>query len=270
MRSHTYGFGIAVAALGLAVGCAPSRPPAQVSTDQSFAAYQNAEIESERQEFVEAKSKQLQDVDAEIGRLEAKLTYEASYANAPKRAEWSQRLWELRQKKEKLTAELDRAKTASPLEWRDMRGTLAVAVDTLQADANKIGVDIGRLFSSPEPRPSKLCSLNVTDAKASVVAAYNRVELTVTTSDMPALSSLRQSAQNLTQIHQYSSVVGKAGNASTVTLPVHVDYDTIAEGVRVKFTPDDPAQLPTLLSVIQTDAASLGSGGCPTTATPGA
>lgn len=261
---------LAFAVGGLGSGCATSPPPAQVPTNRSFAAYQDAEIETERQAFIISKQKQLHEVNDEIGRLDAKLAYEATYANAHQRAEWTQRLWELRQRQEKLTAEVDRASKASPLEWREMRGTLGVAIDTLQANANKIGDDISGWFHSPPPakRDSKLCPLDVPAAKAAVSTAADQVALTVVTTDTAALPSLRSGAEKLSSMRAYSSM--DRGKDTMVTIPVHVSFATVTDGVAIQFTPDDTSQLSTLMALIQQDAATLGTGSCPAPAPPGA
>ncbi|MBI5535813.1 MAG: hypothetical protein HY898_24050 [Deltaproteobacteria bacterium] len=269
MQSTTLRMALALTALGSVQGCVYAKAPSPPPGNQSFAAYQQAKLESVRQEFIQQKSERLQAVQTEIERLDARLTHEAPYADAEERAAWSQRLWELRQEQTRLQAEVDRARTATPAEWREMRGPVGNAIDVLQANAVKIAHDIDARFRSQKtenPTPTaqnRLCTLKVADQKTTVQAADDHVELTVVTANKPSIDSLRERAEAVAKTREYRAAdPEQKDRGSPVVVPVRVSVEPVTDGVKLKFTPDQPAQLATLQSAIGKDAQVLRSGGC--------
>ena len=198
---------IAVSGLVLtgALGCASSQATEQAE-NPSYSELREAELRSERQEFINDTQERLSTIETDINRLQARLDHEAQYVDASKRADWSQELFELKRERERLQAELNRAQTASDEEWEEMRGTLAGWVDSLQAGVAKASNEISEAVTS-EQAPAQigtsqrqnLCAMQVQQAKTDVQQEQQRVILTVTTQDQGSVKTLRQRARSLAQ-----------------------------------------------------------------------
>lgn len=245
----------------LAFGCGSqqSNTPPVAPEDDSFAQARQSELESERKEFVEERRQQLDELDTEISRLEARLEHEGKFANAEEKAEWSQRLFELRQDQRSARAELDRASQASPEEWEAMRGGLDAAFDTLQAGVGKVGSDIADLFRSSGTASAQpevdLCEMQVEGADATIVEAQDQLVVLMTTRNQDAVDELRERAEKLSQDAQQAAGSPQPGEeepsaasegAGTEERPpaliAGVSVENIEDGVRVIFTPAEGQQ----------------------------
>ncbi len=124
-------------------GC--SRPPA--SEPASYHAKLDKNLERDRADFVAKTNGRLADVDRQIGLMQAKIDAESPYVSEDKRADWMQQLFDLRQERRQLEAELKRAETASPPEWKAMRGNLGVMMDSLEAAVQQMAYEVRTAFS---------------------------------------------------------------------------------------------------------------------------
>jgi Skp family chaperone for outer membrane proteins len=113
----------------------------------------DAEIESERQQFIDGARERVANLTREMNDLEDRADKDSPYASADERAEWSQQLFELKQQRARLEAELDRAHTATAEEWKAMRGPLGRTLDTLEAAAQKLRHDVPVIFAIPDQEP---------------------------------------------------------------------------------------------------------------------
>jgi hypothetical protein len=240
------------AALALSCGSQQSTTPPVAPEDDSFAQAQQKELESERQEFIRERRQQLDELDTEISRLEARLEHEGKLANAEEKAEWSQQLFELRQEHSRARAELDRASQVGPEEWKEMRGDLDVTFDALQASVSKAGSDIADLFRSApsdiERAEVDLCEMQVEGADATIVEARDQLVVQLTTQDQDAVDELRQRAEKMAREAQKAAGSPQAdtspgapseGGATKEQSPLiaSVSVENIEDGVRVLFTP---------------------------------
>src|SRR5438105_2950468 len=95
---------LVVVAAATAVGC--GRPsPAEPS---SYHARVDENLERDRGEFIAKSNARLAEVDNQIGLLQAKIGAESAYVTEDKRAQWKQQLFDLRQERRQLDAEVKR------------------------------------------------------------------------------------------------------------------------------------------------------------------
>jgi hypothetical protein len=86
-------------------------------------------------------------LDREIRQLQTRIDGESQYVSADQRAEWRQDLFELEQDRRAAQASLDRARTASPAEWQEMRSTVGAGVDRVEAAVGQLGYTIRTAFA---------------------------------------------------------------------------------------------------------------------------
>lgn len=186
-----------------AAGCASERPEAK---DPSFETLRERELESERQEFIQERRQEISEVSKEMGDLKGKLSQPSESVEEPKRAAWSNSLFELEQERDRLSAELERAEGATEEEWKQMRGDLPMAVDSLQAGVSKLGNDISNLFTSDERKVSSdsgLCAVAVSGVDTEIESDGEGVLVEITTSQKQAVGDLQQRAEDLGQLKNY-------------------------------------------------------------------
>jgi hypothetical protein len=257
------GFIVGSLAAVLAFGCSSQKSS---SDPDSYSQIKQDELESERREYIKERQEQLNKLDTEISRLEARLENEAKFVDADEKADWTQELFELRQEQGKAQAELDRASQASPQEWAEMRSTVGGAVDTLQAGVNKTGAEITGLFTSDDDDVSTeaevdLCDVRVEGTTAAIVESNEQGEQLVvqlTTQNQDEVDDLRERAERLSKQASTSTAEPKAepesdssaaeeSNTAPEQAPViaSVTVENIQNGVRVVFTPAE-GQMDTL------------------------
>ena len=129
----------------LALVACTSKPPA--NEPSTYGARYGSELEHERAEFVYQTQERIDKLDREIRQLQVRIDGESPYVSADQRAEWRQDLFELEQERRASQAELDRARTVSPAEWRQMRGTVGAGVDRVEAAVGQVGYAIRTAFS---------------------------------------------------------------------------------------------------------------------------
>jgi len=129
---------------GLAAGCADPPEPREPST---YGQHLDAELAEERQEYINDQQQRIDDLQREIGRLEARLDGEAEFVEQEQLAEWKQELFEARVELNDAEARLQRARTASDAEWREMRGNLGITIDRAQAAVGQVGYAMRSLFA---------------------------------------------------------------------------------------------------------------------------
>lgn len=268
------------AALAFGCGSQQANTPPEAPEDDSFAQARQNELESERKEFIQDRRQQLDELDTEISRLEARLEHEGKFANAEEKAQWSQKLFELRQDHRSASAELDRASEATPEEWEAMRGGLNTTFDTLQAGVSEAGSDIADLFrSSPSGTTSAesqvdLCEMQVEGADASIVEAQGQLVVQMTTQDQDAVDELRERAEKLSREAQQAAgspqatetePAGASEEEDTKEQPspliAKVSVENIQDGVRVIFTPAQ-GQRSALREQLETKVEQLRSERC--------
>jgi hypothetical protein len=281
-------------ALAAAPGCGSMSPNGQPKT---FAQERGEQLEAERREFIAAHRDRLVEIDKEITPLEAKLRHESKSVDNQQRAEWSQDLFELKQEKQRLSAELDRAETATQEEWEEMRGSFELAVDALHSGVIRLRDEVATAFeveerqaaaAPSEPQPLKLtthggmCPVDIRDVKADVKQQAGAVVVTLTTGDTESVADLRQRAKQLVSNGSYlpasSSAASDAqdddsGGAdagapkapeAVASIAVNARFDNVPNGIRVIFVPKDKAQLDALEEQIKDDMEALGTGRCTT------
>ena len=248
----------------LVAGCGSNNQTNSDRQTNSYSQLKQQELAEARQIFISDHRQQLDQLDTQIARLEARLQHEGQYADAHERAEWSQRLFELREQQRRTRAELDRAEIATPEEWAEMRGGIGNAVDSMEAGVKKLASDMGDLFSSNDTTSSAqgtrnidLCDLRVEGTKAELIEQDQRLVVRLTTHDQRAIETLRARAEQLKDGHgtihgsteagnRISSGTGtygtpssgqgaSAGQSSNLVEGVSIEDDR--DGVRVIFTP---------------------------------
>jgi hypothetical protein len=122
--------------------------------DQDLERRLSAELERERQEFIVESRERLAALTHDMHDLETKAEHDSPYASADDRAEWSQQLFELKQQRGRVEAELDRATQATAEEWKAMRGPIGRTIDTMEAAAEKLRHDVPAIFAPDEADPS--------------------------------------------------------------------------------------------------------------------
>lgn len=252
--------------LMVAWGCA-SQP--KNNPDASYSEIKQAELSTERREFIREKQAELKKIDNELGLTQAKLDHESQYVTADQRAQWSQEIFELKQERQRLNAEVSRAETVNEAEWEEMRGGLGVAVDSLQAGVTKFGNTVAGAF---EPKPKMaanegLCSLRVAKVDAKVAEEASTVVVDVT-APQASVAELRTKALELARkTAEYGPAEpartngGQATATSKDLIPVALATQNIDNGVRVTFTPN-ATQLDALQERLAYDAKVLNEDRC--------
>jgi hypothetical protein len=136
--------GIAASLLAASLSACNAPSPTEPS---SYHAKLDQNLEKERAEFINKTHNRLSEVDRQIGLMQAKIEAESPYVNEDKRADWKQQLFDLRQERRQLEAELKRAQTASLPEWKAMRGNLGVMMDSLEAAVQQMSYEVRTAFS---------------------------------------------------------------------------------------------------------------------------
>lgn len=271
---------------------------ASESANREPASYQeirNEELSQERREFIADTRKELDEISNEISRLEARLQHEAQYVEEDERASWSQELFEYKQERDRLRAELERASNASDAEWEEMHGTVPVALDSLEAGITKLSREVSHAFAGdadPSHADSGLCPVEMEGVEAEVESRQNSVALVLTTSDEQRVSDLQKKARTIAESPSYpngaSSKQGgeqdklrepskqQASRTDSATssaqaknttpeqqqaIEVSVTAQNIDNGVRLDFVPKN-GDLETLRARIERDAERLDEGQC--------
>jgi hypothetical protein len=201
MNQHS----MVVSALGLLValsGCA-SDPAGESRGSESLSEIRDREIESERRERIQESRERLEEVERDIAQLELRLEHEGRQVDDDQRAAWSDALFELRQRHSQVAGQLARAETASPEQWRRMRGRNGVTLDSLEASLIRAGDALSAAFGTEETtgrdRP-RLCALRGHDATdVNVRRAGGRVVVEMTTRSPEAVGQLQTRARDLSR-----------------------------------------------------------------------
>lgn len=144
-QARVFGTAIMGTLASLAFVACTSKPPA--SEPSTYGARYSAELEHERSEFVYETQERIDKLDREIRQLQTRIEGESSYVSADQRAEWRQDLFELEQERRGAQAELDRARTASPAEWQEMRSSVGAGVDRVESAVGQLGYTIRTAFA---------------------------------------------------------------------------------------------------------------------------
>jgi hypothetical protein len=276
MHLANKGWVVAALASVLACGCASQRNG--TARTASFGELRQQELADERREFIKEHREQLEELDTQISRLQARLDHEAKFAKADEKAEWSQELFELRQRHGKARAELIRAENASPEEWAAMRGDIGYAIDSLQAGVTKAGAEIGQLFSSGDgdeqgPQRVDLCSIRVDETSAVISDEGDHIVVQMLTRDQDELDELRERAEALARRDEKTAVDQPARERSAqgpsdtsdssaqADLIKDVTVENIASGVRVVFDPE-PGQRTALKRQLARDVERIQDQSC--------
>jgi hypothetical protein len=144
------GTGLACVAAWLA-SCGNHSPEQRPNDPTSYDDQLSSELADERASFIGDKQEQLDELDQKIGQMKARLDHESEYVSESERADWKQDLFELEQQRAQARSRLQRAKTATPAEWKAARNDVSLTFDRLEAGVETLGSRIGRLFSSSDP-----------------------------------------------------------------------------------------------------------------------
>ena len=251
----------------VAWGCA-SQP--KNNPDASYSEIKQAELSQERRDFITDREDKLKSIDNELGLTQAKLQHESKFVKPEQRAEWSQEIFELKQERQRLSSEVARARTANEAEWKEMRGPVGVAVDSLQARLTKLGNTVGSAFDQPEMAATEgLCPLRVGNVDAKVAEGSKAVVVDVTVKETPAsVEELRSKALELARstveyrpVNSERTNDGQAAASDQKAIPVALATQNIDNGVRVTFTPKT-AEVDALEERLTHDAKVLSEGRC--------
>lgn len=197
--------------LAVCASCASERA---TNEPASYQALKQDELASERDEYIEDTRERLTEVDRDIEHVKAKLEHESEFVDQNQRASWKQDLFELEQERAELGARLDRARSASPEEWEEMRGTLGSSTDALQAGVRKLRVDVAEavgldddekapIASTAAAADSGLCRVDMSGVDADVERAGNRITVTLTTDAEKDVAELQRRASELAKTTTY-------------------------------------------------------------------
>ena len=271
----------AAALAALAVSCGSNN---QNNGDRQTAPYgqlRQEESAAERREFIAAQREELDELGIEIARMDARLQHEGQYVDAEQRAEWSQELFELRQRQTRARAELERAQNATPAEWAAMRGALGNAVDSLQAGVGKLAGEMGDLFESngatarqATERGIDLCQMGADVMNAELVEEEEKLIVRLTSNDQQSVEKLREQAERWE--HRGSASAGSMGThhdraaagegqaavgENSRPLIEDVSVEDIQQGVRLTITPAE-GQRAQLKEQLSTDIEQLRAQQC--------
>lgn len=137
--------GGAAIVFGLALSAACGRPDPE--EPRSYGERVDAELAQERQSYIDTQQQRIDELQNEIGRLEARLEGESEFVDEAQRAEWRNELFEQKIELNEAEARLQAARTASDEEWRQMRGNLGLTLDRAEAAVGQIGYSFRSLFA---------------------------------------------------------------------------------------------------------------------------
>lgn len=270
------------ALLGLCAACASERAANEPASYQEL---KQEELASERDEYIQDTRERLTEVDRDIELVKVKLEHESKFVDERQRASWSQELFELQQERAELGAQLERASTASPAEWEEMRGTVGTTTDALQAAARKLRVEITEAVTTDDtaaasatdagPRQDVgLCRVNLPDVDADVERTGNRVTVTLTTDEETQVAELQRRASELAKATSSYEVTRSdapmqpepPATADERTPPaarvdVAVAIEKVEDGAKLTFTPKGP-EIEPLRAQLEQEAESLEEGRC--------
>jgi len=279
--------------LCICAGCASERTAREPASYQEL---KQDELASERDEYIRDTQERLTEVDRDIQHVKAKLEHESEFVDKEQQASWKQDLFELEQDRAELGARLDRARSASPAEWEEMRGTLGTATDSLQAGVRKLRVEVSEAIglkgeTAPTASESRvaedsgLCRVEMSGVEADVERAGNRVTVTLTTDEDQNVAELQRRASELAKStksyeltrqepKQSKQAADSPRAAEPVTAqgdpkvtPDRVDVAVVVEkvedGAKLTFTPK-AGELEALRARLEQDAEHLEEGHCRT------
>lgn len=280
------------ALLGLCVGCASERA---TNEPASFQQLKQEELASEREDYIEDTQERLKEVDRDVEHVKAKLEHESKFVDVDQRASWKQDLFELEQERAELGARLERARTASPEEWEEMRGTLGTSTDALQAGIRKLRMEVAETVGlgddaaganaaqASREGDSGLCRVQMPGVEADVERAGSRVMVTLTTDEDEHVAELQRRASELAQATKSYEIASTtttttptgtqaAGaseapatqdgtQASQARVDVAVAVEKVEDGAKLTFTPKT-AELEPLRARLEQEAESLEEGRC--------
>lgn len=253
--------------VAVASGCSSEKT---VREPASYTQYRQSELESERQEFISESRGRLDKLDREIAHLETKLQHESQFVDAEQRAEWSQELFEKKQKQGELRAELYRAQTVNAEEWKEMRGNVGTALDSMEAGVKKTRDEIMAAIGGEEEEPvarlradSGLCPLDVEDAEADVEKTNTAIIVVLTTDERDAVAMLQRKAAEFAKQDAYSPASGNTGSTGAPgVVPVQIAAENLNGGVKLSFVPTYSGHLDQLHQQLEQDADQLGKDRC--------
>lgn len=139
-----------LAAFALLSGCGNAPTSPTPSNPGSFKGQMRSELEESRREFVVETRERLDEIDNRIAQLDSRLANESELVSESQKAEWQQELFELRQERDVARAELARAEATSPDEFRQMRGTIGLQLDRVEAGIDALVNSITGVFRGDE------------------------------------------------------------------------------------------------------------------------
>lgn len=271
--------------LGLCAGCASERATNEPASYQDL---KQEELASERDDYIADTRERLTEVDQDIEHVKAKLEHESKFVDEEQRASWKEDLFELQQERAELGAHLERANTASPAEWEEMRGTLGTATDALQAGVRKLRVEVTDAVTTDEAatpsaaqagpsNDSGLCRVNMSDVDADVKRTGNRVTVTLTTDEDSDVAELQRRASEIAKgtlsyevtrsnapLQPEANEPPKAGEKAPGAherMEVAVVSEKVEDGAKLTFTSKAP-EIEPLRAQLEQEAESLEEGRC--------
>ncbi|HLV19345.1 MAG TPA: hypothetical protein VKZ49_00630 [Polyangiaceae bacterium] len=151
IKMRMLGTSSVAACLALAgiVGCGSNKSP-EPRQPANYRSQMNAELEAERQEFIQDRQEQVQELDNRIAQLQSRIDNESEYVSQDQIDEWQSDLFELKLEKERAAAQLQRAREVTPEQFQAMRGPLEVQFDRLEAATDALVNSVTGVFEDEQ------------------------------------------------------------------------------------------------------------------------
>lgn len=151
--NHLSWLPLSAASAAIALACGSDQPAPKDPT--SYDSQYSAELQEERQDFINDTQQRLDQLENQIGQMQARLQHERQFVSSSQAAEWSQRLFELQLEQQQAQARLDRAQSVDLQGWDEMRDGLGNQVDRLEAAVGVVGASIANLFDGDDENESE-------------------------------------------------------------------------------------------------------------------
>ena len=259
-----------VAALSLSLGCASQKS----NTDEEAAkAARQADFIADRREFTRAARERLDELNDEIIVLAVNIQ---QHGNDPQQTEWGERLFRLKQERNRLDTALLGASEATETEWSDLHAELSQEIKVLEKDVNQAANEVIQdlraahaAHAAPPPGPSEvdLCEVQVNGTAADVQQQGELVIVQLTAPTPEAVAELQQRAEQLSAngssgMSMPPSSAGEgSAEGSSMPLAVHLQVSEIDNGVVFVFTPAE-GQLAALTAQLEKEAELIENKRC--------
>jgi hypothetical protein len=265
-----------VVASSLSLGCASQKS----NTDRESAKAAQAQTEeflAERREFTREARERLDELNDEIIVLAVNIQ---QHGSDPQQAEWGERLFRLKQERNRLDTELLDASETTREEWSDLHAELSGEIETLENNVNRAVHEViqdlratARAAQAAPPASSELdlCQVQVKGTAADVQQQGELLIVQLTAATPEGVEALQQRAEQLSENGSSGSSMSPpssppsagpgSAQAANVPLAVHLQIAEIDNGVVFVFTPAE-GQLAALKAQLEKEAEQIESKRC--------